>query len=64
MPPSLVVTVIVALPPVLAVTTPEEETVATEVLLEVQVTVLSDALDGVTVAVSVCVSPGIIVNEV
>ena len=36
--PSFVLTVIVALPADLAVTTPEEETVATVVLLEVQVT--------------------------
>ena len=62
LPPSLVVTVIVALPPPLAVTTPEEETVATEVLLEDQLTVLSVALDGVTVAVSVAVSPSVKVN--
>ena len=53
LPPSFVVTVIVADPMALAVTTPELETVATVVLLEDQLTDLSVALDGVTVAVSV-----------
>ena len=62
--PSLVVTVILAEPADLAVTKPEEETVATEVLLEDQVTVLSVAFSGVTVAVSVAVSPSVNVNEV
>ena len=60
-PPSFVVTVIVADPAALAVTTPEEDTVATDVLLDDQVTDLSVALEGVTVAVSVCVSPTVIV---
>ena len=63
-PPSLVVTVIVTEPADLAVTTPEEDTVATDVLLEDQVTDLSVALDGVTVAVNVCVSPTVIVKDV
>ena len=62
--PSFVLTVIVAEPAALAVTKPEEETVATEVLLEDQVTDLSVALDGVTVAVSVCVSPTVIESDV
>ena len=53
--PSSVVTVIVAVPAFFAVTTPELETVATVVLFEVQVTFLFVALDGDTVAVSVCV---------
>ena len=61
MPPSVVVTVIVAVPAAFAVTTPEDETAATEVLLEDQVTDLSVALDGVTVADSVWVSPTVIV---
>jgi hypothetical protein len=43
----------VALPVDLAVTTPEEETVAIDVLLDDQVTDLSVAFDGVTVAVRV-----------
>ena len=55
--PSSVVTVIVAVPAFFAVTTPEVETVATVVLLEDQVTFLFVALDGDTVAVSVCVWP-------
>lgn len=50
--PSFVVTVMVALPDAFAVTRPDEDTVATEVLLEVQVTDLSDAFEGVTVAES------------
>ena len=50
-PPSLVVTVIVAVPAALAVTDPDVDTVATDVLLEDQVTDLSVALEGVTVAV-------------
>jgi hypothetical protein len=62
--PSFVVTVIVALPGVLAVTTPEDETVATAVLLEDQVTDLSVALKGVTVAVSVSVFPSVKVKDV
>jgi hypothetical protein len=57
LPPSFVVTVIVAFPADLAVTTPDDETVATEVLLEDHVTDLSVAFDGVIVAVNVRVSP-------
>ena len=57
LPPSMVVTVIVAVPAFFAETTPVEDTVATVVLLEDQVTDLSDAVAGATVAVSVCVSP-------
>lgn len=64
MPPSVVVTVIVAVPAAFAVTTPEEDTVATEVLLEDQVTDLSVAFDGVTVAVKLCVSPTVMVRLV
>ena len=63
-PPSLVFTVIVAVPAAFAVTTPEEDTVATEVLLEVQVTDLSVAFEGVIVAVNVWVSPSVIVRDV
>ena len=53
LPPSVVMTVIVADPAAFAVTTPDEETVATDVLLDDQVTDLSVALEGVTVAVRV-----------
>ncbi len=63
-PPSFVVTVIVADPAALAVITPELETVATDVLLEDQVTDLSVASEGVTVAVNVWVSPTVIDNDV
>ena len=45
--------VTVVVPGDTAVTRPEEETVATSVLLETQVTDLSVALEGVTVAVRV-----------
>ena len=62
--PSVVVTVTVAVPAAFAVTTPEEETVATVVLLDDQVTDLSVALDGVTVATNVWESPSVNVNEV
>ena len=62
--PSTVVTVIVAVPAFLAVTTPEEETVATVVLLEDQVTSLFVALEGVIVALSVCVWPSVNVKDV
>ena len=61
--PSVVVTVIVAVPAFFAVTTPEEETVATVVLLEDQVIFLFVALEGVTVAVSACVWPSVSVKE-
>ena len=64
MAPLFVVTVIVALPAAFAVTTPEVDTVATLVLFDDQVTDLSVALDGVTVAVSVRVVPVFIVSEV
>ena len=56
MPPSSVVTVIVAVPAATAVTVPLE-TVATLSSLDDQVTVLFAAVDGATVAVSVSVSP-------
>ena len=64
LPPSFVVTVIVAVPAAFAVTKPEDETVATDVLLEDHVTDLSVALDGVTVADNVWVSPTVIVRLV
>ncbi len=48
----------------MAVTNPDDETVATEVLLEDQVTDLSVALDGVTVADNAWVSPTVMVREV
>ena len=54
--PSSVLTVIVALPAFLAVIVPFE-TVATLVLLDVQVTFLLVALFGLTVAVNVSVPP-------
>ena len=63
-PPSFVVTVIVAVPAAWPVTTPEEETVATDLLLDDQVTDLLVAFEGVIVAVRVCMSPIVIVNEV
>ena len=63
-PPSLVVTEIVALPAPFAVTTPSMDTVATDVLLDVQVTVLSVALGGVTVAYNACESPTFSDNDV
>jgi hypothetical protein len=56
--------VIVAVPIVLAVTKPEDDTVATEVLLDVQVTVLLVAFEGVTVATRVSVNPSCIVRDV
>ena len=62
--PLEVVTVIVAEPAAMPVTTPEELTVATDVLLEVQLTVLFDALEGKTVAASVVVLPAATVAEV
>ena len=49
--------VIFVMPALIAVTTPSSSTVATAVLLEVHVTVLSVALSGLTVAVSVNVFP-------
>ena len=62
--PSAVVTVIVAEPGPLAVTKPLLLTVATEVLLDFQVTVLLLVLLGVTVAVSWSVWPVLSVAEV
>ena len=50
--PSVVVQVIVAEPAALAVTIPSEVTEATEELLDDQLTLLSVAFDGLTVAVS------------
>lgn len=64
LPPSTVVTVIVAVPAFLAETTPEEDTVATVVLLEDQVTLLFVALEGATVATKVWVSPSVKVRLV
>ena len=55
--PSWVVQVMVAEPAALAVTTPLVLTVATEVLLDDQVTDLFVAFDGLTVAVRVAVLP-------
>ena len=52
-PPSVVLTVIVVLPSDLAMTTPDDETSATEGALDDQVTDLFVALDGVTVAINV-----------
>ena len=49
----------VAVPADLAVTTPDDETVATEVSVDDQFTDLFVAFDGVTVAVKVKVSPSI-----
>jgi len=62
--PSLVVTVIVALPAATAVTKPVELTVATDVLLDDHVTAVLVALLGAIVAVSCCVAPVAIVAEV
>ncbi len=64
MPPSTVVTVIVAVPAFFAVTTPDEDTVATVVLLDDHVTFWFVALEGETVAVSVLVWPSVSVNDV
>ena len=58
--PSSDFTVIVAVPAAFAVMTPEEDTVATDVLLEDQVTDLFVAFEGVIVAVKVWVSPIVI----
>ena len=52
------------MPTALAVTTPEDETVATDVLLEDQVTDLSVAFDGNTVAVKDSVSPTVRESDV
>ena len=64
LPPSVVVTVIVAVPAFFAVTTPSEDTVATVVLFDDQVTDLLEAFDGFTVAVSAWVSPSVKVSKV
>ena len=58
-PPSFVVTVMVASPAFTAVTLPFLSTVATAVELLDQVTLLSVALEGATVAVSAVVSPSV-----
>ena len=63
-PPSLVVTVIFAVPAVIAVTMPSLETVATDVLFEDQETDLFAALSGNTVAIKDLVSPSVIVRDV
>ena len=55
-PPSCVVTVMVALPAATADTSPELLTVATDVLSELQVTVLLVAVEGEIVAVNCCVA--------
>ena len=55
--PSLAVAVIVAVPTAFAVTTPEEDTVAMDVFELLQVMLLSSAVSGKIVAVSVSVSP-------
>ena len=62
--PSVVVAVMVAVPRLLAVTRPLLLTVATLVLLELQVTVELLALLGDTVAVNRSVSPLLIVADV
>jgi hypothetical protein len=62
--PSAVVTVIVADPVATPVTTPAELTVATELLDVVQLTVLTVALEGATVAVKLVVAPTFTVAEV
>ena len=62
--PSVVFTVIVALPADFAITTPEEDTSATDGAFDDQVTDLSVAFDGDTVAVNVWVSPSVIVRVV
>ena len=63
-PPSVVVTVIVAVPADFAVTTPDVETVATAVLLDDHVTDLFVALEGEIEAVRDDVSPTAIDRDV
>ena len=63
-PPSTVVTVMVAEPAATAVTSPDELTVATELLLVDQFTFLFEAFDGATVAVNCCVAPTFTVADV
>lgn len=58
--PSAVFTVMVAVPAATAVTKPVALTVATAVLLLVQVTLVLEALAGAMVAVSCCVNPAAI----
>ena len=53
LPPSTVATMMLAVPAALAITTPEDETVATDALVDDQFTALLVAFDGVTVAVNV-----------
>ena len=62
--PSVVVTVIVAFPGDIAVTTPAKETVATVGLFDDQVSDLSVAFVGYTVAVRVAFSPSVRDNDV
>ena len=62
-PPTCVVAVIVLEPTATPVTTPEALTVAATGLLEVQVTVVFVAFEGLTVAVNVVVVPTAIVAE-
>jgi hypothetical protein len=62
--PSVVLTVMVAVPAPIAVTFPALSTVATLVLELVQATVLSAALDGETVAVNVELLPTVIAKAV
>ena len=62
--PSAAVAVMVAVPAATAVTTPEELTVATLVLLLDQLIFLLVALDGLTVALIVFVPPTVIVADV
>ena len=56
-PPSTAVAVIVELPTFFAVTMPSEDTSATDVSLDDQVTLFMDALTGETVAISRSESP-------
>ena len=64
LPPSWVVTVIVAVPAATAVTKPLAFTLAIPLLLLLQLTFLFVALEGATVAVSCCVPPTLSVAEV
>ena len=64
LPPSVVVTVIVAVPAFFAVTTPEVETAATVVLFDDQLTVLSVAVLGEIVAVNCSWEPSAKDSEV
>ena len=53
----------VAVPAETAVTTPPEDTVATDVLLEIQVTVFSVAFEGITVEIKVSNPPSVKFSE-